>query len=471
MKCKASLWLNIVTICFCICAIAVGVYSATTASITASGKIGFVAHGCNVDITGTIQGHATENKPDGVPVKTPESLGDKVEVRGDAKTLSIGSRYFSDMESTTGKPEDIIMLFTIKNVSVFTIEATLNQATKLPDNVKVTREPEFLTIESNQEAVFKIILSLEPINNNYNSITMPTSDNIEISMEFDRVDDNIIKYDSANNYYYIEMGVNPYKDNEPLRWISFAKKQENGTFDFYDKKNKPTNGTFYFISELILYSDGESSQAASGGIPYQNDYVYTDTNSAFHIHIDNKNYQAQDYAVSNVRTYLNGGTVYNSYSFANNTATPAGEQVSISNYEILTSNIYKKYIVPRYIAKIYEKTTFMIDYANVYDCAQEADKLWLLSYNLYQITDSEGNKLLDTDSELNWVINNYGYGGTTTNYDSSKGTGTTTAYWWGRSPNSGAVFSAVAVSPEGGKLVARNTTEALGVRPGFKITL
>ncbi|MBQ7885015.1 MAG: hypothetical protein IJ318_02855, partial [Clostridia bacterium] len=61
MKKKFGLWLNIVTICLCVCAIAIGVYSATTANLNASGKLGFTAHGCDVDVSGTIVGHATGN--------------------------------------------------------------------------------------------------------------------------------------------------------------------------------------------------------------------------------------------------------------------------------------------------------------------------------------------------------------------------------------------------------------------------
>ena len=164
-----------------------GVYSATTAQITASGKIGFVAHGCNVDITGTIKGHAAEDKADGIPVTTPENLGSKVEVRGDAKTLSIGSRYFSDMESTDGKPADIVIVLTVKNVSNFAIEATLNDATKTPSSaVTITKEPASETIASQQEVTFTITLSLEPTDGEYAPITMPASDNLELSMEFDR---------------------------------------------------------------------------------------------------------------------------------------------------------------------------------------------------------------------------------------------------------------------------------------------
>ena len=58
MKRKYSWIFNVVVICLCLCAIAFGVYSATTASITASGKIAFTAHGCKASATVAMRGHS-----------------------------------------------------------------------------------------------------------------------------------------------------------------------------------------------------------------------------------------------------------------------------------------------------------------------------------------------------------------------------------------------------------------------------
>ena len=197
MKKKFNFWLNIVTICFCVCAIAVGVYSATTASITASGKIGFVAHGCNADITGTIYGHGATlsgttytDSADGnpVPSSAPVALnnGNTVQVRGNAQTLPLGTRYFSDMESNDGKPADIVITLEVKNVSNFKITATMAEANITGTSAIVAScAPTSADIDANATATFTITISLNATNGTYAEVK-PTADNFSMTMSFDR---------------------------------------------------------------------------------------------------------------------------------------------------------------------------------------------------------------------------------------------------------------------------------------------
>ena len=192
MKKKFNFWLQIVTICLCICAIAVGVYSATTAQITASGKVGFVAHGCNVDVTGQIYGHAAGNKADGLPVKEAQAEdlngGKAVEVRGNAQNLPIGDRYFSDMESNDGKPADIVITLTITNVSKFAVTAKVDEtATQKPsDAITVSFDKTTANLqESNGTATFKITISMGATSGSYAEIN-PTGNNFSIMIEFER---------------------------------------------------------------------------------------------------------------------------------------------------------------------------------------------------------------------------------------------------------------------------------------------
>ena len=191
MKKKFNFWLQIVTICLCICAIAVGVYSATTAQITASGKVGFVAHGCNVDVTGQIYGHAAGNKADGLPVKEAQAEdlngGTAVQVRGNAQTLPIGDRYFSDMESNDGKPADIVITLTITNVSKFAVTAKVDEtATKKPsDAITVSFDKTTADMQENGTATFKITISMGTTSGSYAEIN-PTGNNFSIKIEFER---------------------------------------------------------------------------------------------------------------------------------------------------------------------------------------------------------------------------------------------------------------------------------------------
>ena len=60
-KRKFIIWLNFVTICLSICAIAIGVYSIKTATLNVNGAIGFTAHNCKVSVLGDITGAVNEN--------------------------------------------------------------------------------------------------------------------------------------------------------------------------------------------------------------------------------------------------------------------------------------------------------------------------------------------------------------------------------------------------------------------------
>ena len=135
MKRKIGFWAQIVTICLCICAIAVGVYSATTASITASGKIGFTAHGCKVEVGGNIYGHGVKDgtdHADGLPVPSTSAVPfatatlDGTVANGVSGNFDIGNRYFSDMESATGAPAPIVMTITVTNKSNYDVEVETN---------------------------------------------------------------------------------------------------------------------------------------------------------------------------------------------------------------------------------------------------------------------------------------------------------------------------------------------------------
>lgn len=214
MKKKFNLWLNIITICFCVAALAVGVYSATTASITASGKIGFTAHGCDVNVSGYIYGHATGDVADGAPVDAPTSDSNKVklqagttgdsdtstpyvaEIRGTAGTLKIGNRYFSDAESSDGKPEDIVIVITATNVSKYAIIAEVGTITTPSTAIKASVVCSTTdAIAVNGEVTFTITLTMQKTGNSYSEITMPATnaaDNLSIPISFSKKMGNVV---------------------------------------------------------------------------------------------------------------------------------------------------------------------------------------------------------------------------------------------------------------------------------------
>ena len=122
MKKKYSWLINLAIICLCIFTIAVGVYAANTAKLTISGNIGFYAHNCKVSVSGYIYGHGMKDgidHADGLPVgkdnPTPLNNGKAINIEGGVSTaeqskFDLGARYFTDMQSETGKPENIVVI-------------------------------------------------------------------------------------------------------------------------------------------------------------------------------------------------------------------------------------------------------------------------------------------------------------------------------------------------------------------------
>ena len=294
MKKKFGLWLNIVTICLCVCAIAIGVYSATTANLNASGKLGFTAHGCDVDVSGTIVGHATGNTADGLPVTTPESLGATVEVRSNTQTLDLGSRYFTDMASTDGSAEDIVVTLTVTNKSKFDITAEMTGTTVAENTaISITATPESQIIAQNESATVTITLTLTSTASN---IAMPSADNVSIAMEFNKYIAPL--YYVENNKIFIDMGKDP-DTQETIRWYAIAKDGNSLVENSFANESQVTAGTYVFISEYVL-----GSRTGSEAMAYDSENDLT-------------------YAGSDIQQYVNGTATNSLYT-----------RYGLSDYEI-----------------------------------------------------------------------------------------------------------------------------------------
>ena len=222
MKKKFNFWLQIVTICLCICAIAVGVYSATTASITAGGKVAFSAHNCKVSVSGYIYGHGmkdNQDHQDGSPVAeqnaTPLNGGTPIEVEGGVSTpaqstLPLGTRYFSDVESSTGKPEDIYIVISATNTSEhYQVTATVDTSSAYTvfANGKIIATPMgetsviLDTTGTGATATFKFKLEMQATNGVYESFAQ--LQDVALKIDFEKKYEFI--YD-AENHPYLSFG-------------------------------------------------------------------------------------------------------------------------------------------------------------------------------------------------------------------------------------------------------------------------
>lgn len=182
-KRKFSLILNVVAICLSICAIAIGVYSIKSAKLGISGSVGFVAHNCNVDVTGYIYGHASGNVADGKPVEqsSKEKLKD-LSLRGADASLSFGERYFSD-STASGIPEDIKLVLTLTNASDFNILVDVEIPESSNFDIICDNNYTVLYTDENKSATITIILSLNPDSNGvYQTLSAAANVNISINL-------------------------------------------------------------------------------------------------------------------------------------------------------------------------------------------------------------------------------------------------------------------------------------------------
>lgn len=135
-KRKFSLLLNVATICLCVCAIAIGVYSAKNARLSINGSIGFEAHNCKVRVLGRIDGAVdaqnkpiTENDENFQPIFADGSSGKVID---GSETWTIGDLFFDDLNCESGQiATPIKFTFTMENMSEYLIVASL----KIPNDM------------------------------------------------------------------------------------------------------------------------------------------------------------------------------------------------------------------------------------------------------------------------------------------------------------------------------------------------
>ena len=215
MKNKFKTWLNIITICMCFAALAVGVYAASQVSLTVSGSIGFTAFNCKVSVSGYIDRHGMENGVDstnGLPVSvnnpTPLNNNNAINIEGgvstDAQsTLPLGNRYFTDMASATGKPDDIYIVISVTNNSqLYKVKAIVDETTMTFGKVQasvVGDKSKILDISGNgatAEFTFKLELTAEA-DGSYSDITTNLQA-VTLKMDFKKYIP-IIKSDTIQN--------------------------------------------------------------------------------------------------------------------------------------------------------------------------------------------------------------------------------------------------------------------------------
>ena len=466
-KKKFNLLLNIATLCLCVAAIAFGVYSAKNASLNVSGTIGFNAHNVEYDVVGWIYGHAGS---DGKPVAEPISEDNKVLLTKTEGVLTLGAREFSDF-GDSGNPETINVVLQITNNSAFNImvKADLTNSESVDKSISITApKPSIIlgTTSNDNKDTIQFALSISA---DTQKVELDNSVSLKVDLEkteykatsaevkmFTTEETTAIKTGLgvnecyANKFpYYVEMGERD--NNGKIKWLIIGVSGADGTLTALTTEDTTAfglglmlNKTYVMLSEKVLYTESTDNY----GISFQNAYSSNSSTTPAYKNTNN-DYSAQDYATSNVRSYLKGNTVQNYDSFANGVYSPSGPSVNLLNaYNLTDDPMYAK-IQGRTLTSLYvgldaEKNSKAIIWSdNTTLPGTTKDKLWLLST-------SEVKTLLGTTPSL---LQTPIYSGT-----DSRG-----ALWGLRSPNSSAANRATGVDMHGGLYSDRISS----VRPAF----
>ena len=176
-KRKFIICLNFVTIFLSICAIAIGVYSITTATLNVNGAIGFIAHECNVDIVASMYGDSAESDSSTAASKASGVLRSeanakeygKIGVYSSTQALDLGSLYFYKTEN--GKISPITLSFSITNKSAYNyIDVKVNQKCINNNRISIFAPNNGETIAPRETITITIQFQLQKVNGEYSSL-------------------------------------------------------------------------------------------------------------------------------------------------------------------------------------------------------------------------------------------------------------------------------------------------------------
>lgn len=500
MKKKFRLWLNIVTICLCIAAIAVGVYAAKQATLTVSGTIGFTAHGCKVNVTGYIYGHAqgaNENEmKNGQPTPAP-TVGDAStyvyltednepqEVSGQDNTLSLGTRYFTDMASVTGEPEDIYVVLQISNASTnYYVQAEVPEQTLTFGKITATVESETTAIldtaGTEVDFIFKLELQPDEVGgNHYSNITSLQS--VNINMTFTKCDapapqDGEYYIDSETKMLAVNMGHGTEIDKATdvsLPWIAFAVKGDyDGTTATAPTGLGLTDSSYHIIvdNNTEATTDDEAWYSLNGiemtldkamGKNLTFWFIQKYTTAGYYTLPDGDDSEAIMFNenVNDGNVYADGETKSNIYNYVTGDYLT---DIGVTT-EGTSAKTYYDTITIRNVNELYEAVT---EYGNYSQTCSFSAKLWLINVaELSLLNGSEIDLYSQEDITYPEPVKAFGIGYP----DDVEGYG---SCWWGRAPDYLDESGCYAMRIEGpGQLYVPSVDYPGGIRAAFQVEI
>lgn len=443
-KRKFSFLLEIATLCLCVTAIAIGVYSAKTASLNVGGTVAFQAHNCDVYVNATISQYLDENgvDPQSKEFVKGDSAGSFVNIHDTTTSFDFGNVFFDDINVIGNRPANYIII-TIKlyNNSKYAVRASFVSTPFENSGITAVAENDALVLPANQSGYVEgqtINISLSISRQGLtNALKLAQSGAVILSCQknYQTYTEQALKWDDSVGWY-VEMGeVNSdlkalagdaLPEDLTMRWLPIMEKNSDGKYVKFDAKTIPTGKTkedikpqagksYYFISQSLLYNCYESTSTDPSwgqvfpsvggyGIGYGMSWGFClddgDFKASYYDGNENVtlgNVNVNDYSVSNIRWYLNGYTdnVYHNADFKNESnkhyADNTSKLMSFSYvYGIDKSPIYNE-IKARTLEDLYSdngdgrtdvpETDIFINNKRIPTDYNSQDKLWLLSSN------------------------------------------------------------------------------------------
>ncbi len=307
------------------------------------------------------------------------------------------------------------------------------------------------------------------VNNNTGSPI--TISGLQVSVE---EKESLLQADTTNEYWYVEMGtVMGQTESEYIRWKYIASVDDSSGSDVatkyatFDANTAPTGEGYFYLETNVLSAIGRDGTNDMIEVSFNNDYTYAGSTGNYHNLHGWTNVQANDYATSNVRQYINGNDSYDSYSGNSSSGyTPSGRLSNMyDDLNIDTANdiIYNQ-IITRSLGELYQDNTDSttnpsdvtfpdLSGADAGYQYQETDEdaFWLLSYyEVYQLTG--GSSTTGSDSGRVWP------------------TGSANHYWL-RSPNSSYSDNAYNVHTSGNLGLNNVYSNSRAARAAFKFSI
>ena len=266
------------------------------------------------------------------------------------------------------------------------------------------------------------------VNNNTGSPT--TISGLQVSFE---EKESLLQADIENECWYVEMGtVMGETSSEYIRWKYIASVDDSTGSDVatkyvkFDANTPPTGDGYFYLETNVLTAIGRDGANNMIEISFNNDY------RLYSPHYHNLNgwtsVEANDYATSNARAYINGNNVYKDCSLLNDIYSPDETSRRSNMYTDLNidtaNDIVYNQIITRSLGELYQDNTSSttdpadVDFPDLsgadagyrYQSTDE-DTFWLLSYyEAYWLTgessttESDSGRVWPTDSGNDYML-------------------------------------------------------------------